>query len=148
MPSEQTASRKSSKAWLLITAGVLLLTCGSALLWIQHSKSNKENTSSAVVKVIHLETFVVNLGGTDQRAYLRLGVDVGVGAANAERSDEFATAILRDTVLGVIATQTSEQLLTNKGKTELKTLLLSALQQRLPSWNIREVYFTEFLVQR
>ncbi len=147
MPSEQTPTRSKSRP-LLIAAGILLLLCGTVVLWIQHSKSKKENTTSAVVKVIHLETFVVNLGGDDQRAYLRLGVDVGVGAANAEKSDEFATAILRDTVLGVITTQTAEQLLTDKGKSELKALLLSALQQRLPSSNIREVYFTEFLVQR
>jgi len=125
-----------------------LLLCGSVFLWIQHSKSKKENTSSSVVKVIHLDTFVVNLGGTDQRAYLRLGVDVGIGAVEAEKSDEFTIAILRDTVLGVLTTQTADQLLTDKGKSQLKTLLLSTLQQRLPSWNVREVYFTEFLVQR
>lgn len=149
MPSEQTASHKSKKTWgLLITAGILLLICVSAFLWIHHRKNNDEGKSSTVVKVIHLDTFVVNLGGTDQRAYLRLGVDVGVGAVDAEKSDEFATAILRDTILSVITAQTAEQLLTDKGKSELKTSLLSALQQRLPSWSIRDVYFTEFLVQR
>lgn len=147
MPSEQTPTRRKSRP-LLIALGILLLLCSSVLLWIRHTKSNKENTTSAVVKVIHLETFVVNLGGTDQSAYLRLGVDVGVGAVDAERADEFSTAILRDTILNVITTQTAEQLLSEKGKSELKAVLLRALQQRLPSWNIREVYFTELLVQR
>ena len=58
------------------------------------------------------------------------------------------TALIRDAILTVLSTWTSEALLTTEGKTKLKKGLVRALQKRVPELNVQEVYFNDFLVQR
>ena len=57
-------------------------------------------------------------------------------------------ATIRDSILTVLAQCTSDQLLTPEGKAKLKADLLNALNRDVPELRAREVYFTEFLVQR
>jgi flagellar FliL protein len=57
-------------------------------------------------------------------------------------------ATIRDSILTVLAQYTSEQLLTPDGKTKLKADLINALNRDVPELRVREVYLTEFLVQR
>jgi len=42
----------------------------------------------------------------------------------------------------------AEALLTPSGKQQLKKNILDALNQNVPELGVRDVYFTEFLVQR
>ena len=57
-------------------------------------------------------------------------------------------APLRDSIVGVLASSKPGDLLTAEGKAKLKEDLLHALQSRNPQLGVREVYFTEFLIQR
>jgi len=57
------------------------------------------------------------------------------------------TALVRDTILTVLATAQPEQLSGSDGKRQLKDQLLKALHERVPQMAIQNVYFTEFLVQ-
>jgi len=100
-----------------------------------------------VRSTLHLETFVLNLADPDQRAYLRVGIDLGL--SREEKKDEAAlTAPVRDTILGVLAQGKADELMTADGKAKLKENLLHALQERVPELGVQEVYFTEFLIQR
>ncbi len=56
-------------------------------------------------------------------------------------------ALVRDTILSVLATAQPEELLRVEGKHRLKEELLKALQERVPQLAVTNVYFTEFLVQ-
>lgn len=90
----------------------------------------------------------MNLADTDQRSYLRVGIDLGLNQ-EAKRGEELASvAQVRDTVLSVLAEARVSDLMTASGKTKLKEDLLRALQQRVPQLGVEEVYFTEFLIQR
>lgn len=57
------------------------------------------------------------------------------------------TAELRDTALGVLTSQRPDALLTSQGKEDLKRQLLSAFATRNPDMKVKEILFTEFLVQ-
>lgn len=107
--------------------------------------------SSEVPRVrstLHLETFVLNLADTDQRSYLRVGIDLGL-TQEAKHGEEAApVAEVRDTILTVLAEAKLNDLMSAAGKARLKQDLLHALQQRLPRLGVDEVYFTEFLIQR
>ena len=59
-----------------------------------------------------------------------------------------SVAALRDSILTVLAQCKSDQLLLPEGKAKLKADLLDALNRDVPALRAREVYFTEFLVQR
>jgi flagellar basal body-associated protein FliL len=109
--------------------------------------SAETNVVPRVRSTLHLEAFVLNLADTDQRSYLRVGIDLGL-SRKAKPGAEAPLAEVRDTILGVLAEAKVEALMTAEGKTRLKENILHALQQRVPELGVAEVYFTEFLIQR
>jgi flagellar basal body-associated protein FliL len=101
----------------------------------------------AAESTLVLETFVVNLAGSGQRAYLRVGITLGVARPLPHNPADVPIALVRDTILSVLATAQPENLLREEGKRQLKEELLKALQEREPQMAVQNVYFTEFLVQ-
>ncbi len=101
-----------------------------------------------VVSVLHLDNFVVNLADTDSRSFLRIGIDLGLTHVVAGEKEAVPIAVVRDTIFSVLSVWKSEDLLTIEGKNKLKETLVQTLKDRAPELGVREVYFTEFLVQR
>ncbi len=97
---------------------------------------------------LHLETFVLNLSDRDQRSYLRVGIDLGLGREMGKGENVPPVGQVRDIILGVLAQSRVDELLTAPGKAKLKEDLLHALEERVPGLAVKEVYFTEFLIQR
>lgn len=146
--------KKKSK-WPFLVAGVLLLAVvGGALVWILRSRSGPPETpppdEPRIKATLHLESFVINLVDVEQRAYLRIGVDIGLSKPVKAKEGEGGppTALVRDTIVGVLALSKPDELLTADGKNKLKKDLLQALHQRAPELGAQEIYFTEFLIQR
>jgi flagellar FliL protein len=152
MPDEDkkkpTANKKKSKGrvWGVVVLLVVLAGVGIGL-WASRGESAPQEATK-VRSTLHLETFVLNLADTDQRSYLRVGIDLGLNR-EARHGEELASvAEVRDTILGVLAEAKVEELMTAAGKIKLKENLLHALQERLPQLGVAEIYFTEFLIQR
>jgi flagellar basal body-associated protein FliL len=104
--------------------------------------------SRPVKSSLHLETFVLNLADREQRSYLRVGIDLGLGREMGKGGSAPPVGQVRDIILGVLAQSRVEELLTAPGKAKLKEDLVHALQKRVPGLEVKEVYFTEFLIQR
>ena len=155
MPEElsvgESASKKQKTSGPLIAMGVLLVASLGATGWLwQRSTAEREASgTSAIHSVVHLESFVVNLSGASENGYLRVGVDLGVSTDTRDSSKQSAaTGRLRDAILSVLTTQSIDDLLTPEGKAKLKQDMLAAINNRVPELQCREIYFTEFLVQR
>jgi flagellar FliL protein len=101
-----------------------------------------------VKRTLHLDTFVLNLADPGQRSYLRVGIDLGLGIAKTKPDENLPISQVRDTILGVLSQYKAEDLLTEEGKARLKKAMLRSLQDRLPELAVKDVYFTEFLIQR
>lgn len=133
--------------WIVLAAVVTM-----AAVWFGQRRTaagHADSRSSGGVKsVLHLEPFVVNLAGPEEKAYLRVGIDLGLREELQKDSAGVPTALVRDTLLGVLTTCSPSELLTAEGKAKLRQQLLEALQQRAPDLGVEEVYFTEFLIQR
>lgn len=147
------APKKKSKLPLIIVAVVVLagLGAGGHFLMRAHGaqKQDAAADSTDVKSVLHLESFVVNLQGTQDNGYLRLGVDLGLGVEMKEGDKQSPSmGKLRDTILTVLGTRTVDELLTPQGKEKLKADMLQAINDRVPEIKCQEIYFTEFLVQR
>jgi len=155
------ATRKGSKARprrafflplvlaALIAAGSLGCKSSSGA-----SKSGSKDPRAPQVKaVLHLESFVVNLADPEENRFLRVGIDLGLENPVSNQEGKAAegavpTARIRDCILEVLSTWQSDALLAPEGKEKLKKELVHALQARVPELGVREVYFTDFLVQR
>lgn len=135
----------------MVSAVVILVAVGWAVLALQQPSAEAGSPGEKhVMFTLHLETFVINLSDSDQRAYLRVGIDLGINHPLKDDAADGRTsvALARDTILEVLAQGKTEDLLTAPGKTKLKEDLLKTLQRRAPELGVEAVYFTEFLIQR
>lgn len=141
--------------------GLLLLLAASGAGWFLLARGKNHPGPEAVAKkeaefTVHLDSFTVNLNDQEESHFLRVTMELGLAhapkgdAAGKEGGDAsgFPTARTRDTILSVLTAAKADELLTSEGKAALKRNLLAALQQRVPEIEARDVYFTEFLVQR
>jgi flagellar basal body-associated protein FliL len=153
-PNKESAPEpKKSKGlvWIILVALVALVG-GVAWYFLHSNKPTQAAPEETAPKyTVHLESFTVNLADPQESHFLRISIDVGLGKplkASKEGESDFPTARVRDAILPVLASGKGDVLVTPEGKTELKKAILSALQQKVPEIDARDIYFTEFLVQR
>lgn len=103
-----------------------------------------------------LDPILVNLADTGGSSYLRLSLTLQVTDATAkkdvsarsDKSSDDAVAAVRDTALTVLGSQTSDNLLVPEGKDRLKLDLKRAFAEHNADLKVKELFFTDFLVQR
>jgi flagellar basal body-associated protein FliL len=144
-PEKETGGR--GKFFYSVLACALMVGGG----WYWNSRTAPPAAQGAATETVkstlHLETFVLNLAGPDQRSYLRVGIDLGLGREMG-KGENAPVAEARDTILSVLGQYRAEDLQDEKGKAKLKADVLKALQEKIPGLGVEEVYFTEFLIQR
>ena len=115
------------------------------------AKSSKSLTlpdDSDVKQVIELQPFIVNLADNGEARYLRMTVSLGIGDSKAaEKPDPLFTTRVRNAMLAVLTTKTSDDVLTVKGKTALRKELLEAAQAAVDEPEVKAIYITDFIVQ-
>jgi len=151
-PEPPKKKPRGKKLSLMAAAFICALLGAGGWLWHRSAAAQakpQQADTTEVKSVLHLDSFVVNLQGTSDSGYLRVGIDLGLGVAAAQgENQKDVTAPLRDAILTVLGTQTVADLLTPAGKAKLKSQILAAINQRLPELQCRDVYFTDFLVQQ
>ncbi len=153
MPDEPIPDKPKTgkpKMVLVLVAVILFVSLSGALAFLRFRKSPK--VQPKVLSVLHLETFTVNLADEDSRTFLRVGVDIGIVRSLEEKDKKEAAGaeipVVRDAVLSVLMATRSEELAGSEGKQKLKERLLQSVVQKAPEIGAREIFFTEFLLQR
>ena len=148
---------------ILLLVGVLLTVGGNAAVFIllKPKAAPAEAVKAVIVEptvksTMHLETFVVNLPDPEHHAYLRVGVELGLTKEEGKKGEKSEKAEpagagpipeVRDTIINVLSQSKPDELLTSEGKAKLKEDLVKQLKEKLPELGVKEVYFTEFLMQ-
>jgi flagellar basal body-associated protein FliL len=134
---------------VLLTGLLIAIAVGVAACRRSTSDGDGKDSANATDKQpLHLEPFIVNLADTDDSRFLRVGIDLDLERPPASKDVAASAARIRDCILTVLSSWHSDSLLATDGKQKLKDELRHALQDRVPELGVREVYFTEFLVQR
>jgi flagellar protein FliL len=150
--NKSSAGMMAVIVFLAVTAGV-----GGAWFFLKPSHTNRTVTVSSdgdsSPGVVHLEGFTVNLADSEENHFLRVTMYLAVdhlpaGVDGEKPVSGLPIARIRDSILGVLTVCKADALLTPDGKTQLKKKLLEALNRDLPDLGVRDIYFTEFLVQR
>ncbi|HUA01640.1 MAG TPA: flagellar basal body-associated FliL family protein [Candidatus Aquilonibacter sp.] len=145
-------SKSGVSTFLGVAIAVVLVVGGGGAWYLHHNKvqASNEAEGNQPLSTIHLDSFIVNLADQEQITYLRASIDLGVDRPPAKNGEGGGapTAAIRDTIIGVLATRHSAELLTPDGKNKLKQDLIAALNQRVPEIGVKDIYFTDFLVQR
>ena len=155
--AEWKGSKARSRRAVFLLLGLAVLTAVGSLGCKKSSPASndpgKDSHAQQIKGVLHLESFVVNLADPEENRFLRVGIDLGLenplpAKEGKGGEGEVPTARIRDCILAVLSTWHSDALLAPEGKQKLKDELVHALRERVPELGVKEVYFTDFLVQR
>ena len=135
------------------------LVVGGASVWFVQQRDRATEaargaeSSGAPKYIVHLEGFTVNLADQEETHFLRATIDLGVdrfpeGADKQKLAQAVPVPRIRDAILSVLTVCKANDLVTPEGKAQLKKNLIEALNKNVPEIGVREIYFTEFLVQR
>lgn len=161
---ENTEAKKSSNLVLIIiiVALVLVLLIVGAVVAILSGGDNEQTQNSApsakekprksmdsmqVGPMFPLDSFTVNLLSDSGRRYLKVQLNLELDDEEVASELESKTAVVRDTVIRLLSSKTLEEISTAKGKDNLKEQIVNQLNLRLRDGNVKNVYFTEFVVQ-
>jgi len=153
------APQKNSSSGALLAVTLLAAVIGGAIAWffIQRDRTAEAarlaDASSAPKYLVHLEGFTVNLADPEETHFLRVTIDLGLdrlpdGTDHEKLTTLLPVARIRDSILSVLTLCKADVLLTPQGKAQLKKDIVASLHQNVSELGVREVYFTEFLVQR
>lgn len=151
-------SEKTGKAnQIIITITVCLLIFFAAvfsatLFFIYRIMPVKERytkvTAGTEVKYLMPlgEEIVVNLADPLKQKYIRLNFTLVLDTEKTQLEVEKRKAQIRDIVINICRTKTSEELREKEGNSNLRNEILSAINAILPEGKVLDIFFTDFIV--
>ncbi len=174
--AEGTAEQpKKSKTVIIVVAVVLVLVLavGGALAFLMlkggeegadaaahgaadsHAKdADKKKKSGAhggddltIGPVFAVDGLIVNLMSEGGARYAKFSVALELDAHELEPEMLAKKALVTDIVINVVSSKTAEELMTLKGKDSVKTEIMEKVNEKLKDGRVKNVYFTNFVVQ-
>ena len=99
-------------------------------------------------EIIELDPFVINLsseGGSER--YLKAVMVLQVSSPKVSEEVTKRAPQIKDSIITVLSSKTPEEALSIQGKYDLKVELIRRINEVLTSGVVRELYFTEFVIQ-
>jgi flagellar FliL protein len=103
--------------------------------------------STEVGIMFPLDLFTVNLLSESGRRYLKVEMNLELEGEELAHELETKKPVLRDVIIRILSGKSLEEVSTIKGKETLKEEILVDLNQRVKDGKIKNVYFTDFVVQ-
>lgn len=97
--------------------------------------------------LISLDPFVVNLNDPANTRYLRIGISLEIGSEKERDLVDKRLVPLRDEFIRHLSSQEPAQLMSRNDKDKLREALLHKAQTIVPKKAVRQIYFTEFMMQ-
>jgi len=149
--------KKFSLKMILIISGVILALGGASLAAITYfkkgspaeSETNITNEDLSAIKTENykLETFIVNLTDSERNKYLKVTMELEIAGLKAKEDIEANLSKIRDVIVLFLSAKSFDEVKSIEGKIDLKTELVKRINASLKSSVVREIYFTEFVVQ-
>ncbi len=165
---------KKSKTLIIIIAVVLvlLLAIGGALFFLMshggeeeaadghapaaaHGKSAEKDKKKGgrhgddltMGPVFAVDNLVVNLMSEGGSRYAKFAVALELDAQELAPEMLAKKALVTDIVITVVSSKTAEELMNIKGKEAVKNEIMEKVNERLKDGRVKNVYFTNFVVQ-
>ena len=102
---------------------------------------------SAIKVMVPLEPFVVNLARTKGSRILKVTVTLELNNPEAQPEVNDNRQKIMDSILVLLSSKTFEDVYSIQGKFKLKDEITTRVNRFLAMGHVREVYFSEFLIQ-
>jgi flagellar FliL protein len=111
------------------------------------AKRTSDKVYTSVGPMHELKRFTVNLLTDSGRKYLRTTITLELDSPDLVGELGQKDNALRDVIIGILTSKTFEEISTTKGKDRLKDEIVETLNQSLVDGQIKNVFFTEFVIQ-
>ncbi|MEM9188002.1 MAG: flagellar basal body-associated protein FliL [Myxococcota bacterium] len=153
-PAEEPPKKKSKL--IIIVAGVTVLAVVGAALYMfvfsgdaEADAEVQEETASGpdFGPLVEINPIVVNLADSSGGRYLKLSIQLEVKNEEAKVTVEEAYVPIRDRLLVFFSGIGVEEALGEEGKSALKVILKEMINELLGAELVKNVYFTDFVIQ-
>jgi len=110
-------------------------------------KQHKINSMTDIGPIYPLDTFIANLAASDAKRYLKCKIDLELDSPELQQEVDKKIPPIRDAIIGILTSKTIEEIQTLKGKEKLKEEIKRKVNSLLTTGEIKNVYFTEFVIQ-
>lgn len=150
----EEGKKKSSKKMLIIIVAVvvLLIGGGAAAYFLVLNKPKDEKVEKKDVKTeegvnFALDPFVVNLSDQGANKFLKLSIQLELSNNTIQEKAKVKIPQLRDAVISLLTSKSSDALMTPDGKLQLKDEINVRANQILGPNSVKNVYLTDFVMQ-
>lgn len=110
-------------------------------------KKKKVSNMTEIGPIYPLDRFIVNLLSNNSNRYLKCKIDLELDAPELQKEIDKKLPAIRDLIIRILSSKTVEEIQTSKGKEKLKEEIKRKINEILTTGEIRNVYFTEFVIQ-
>ena len=115
---------------------------------VEKKVEKPRNTESLEIGPIYpLDPFTVNLKSTGATRYLKCTINLEIDSPETQPELDKMKPLIRDIIIRILSSKTVPEISTAKGKEKLKEEIKKNLNARLATGEIRNVYFTAFVIQ-
>ncbi len=113
----------------------------------QAQKQHKVASMAQVGPIYPLDPFIVNLVSPNADRYLKCKIDLELSNQAVQKEIDKKLPAIRDLIIQILSSKTVEEIQTARGKEKLKEEIKRKINQMLTTGEVRNVYFTEFVIQ-
>jgi flagellar FliL protein len=154
---EATGGGKGKLLIALLLLLILLIGGGAGAYFFLFAKKEEEKNEEtpkpqvapeAVGVMYKLEpAFIVNLADPEMTMYARVSITLELSAPEVVMEVQKREPIIRDAIIEILSNKTSRELRSPEGREQLKLEIIKRVNTILVQGGVRNVYFTEFVVQ-
>lgn len=106
---------------------------------------NKKNNHNFIGKSIPLETFLVNLSGSNGRKLAKINMELEVNKNEVQEEIDQLKPKIRDIIIMILSSKSYSDVSSTDGKDVLRKEIKNQVNLFLTKGQIKKVYFTEFI---
>jgi len=110
-------------------------------------KKHKVDSMAEIGPIYPLDPFVVNLVSPNADRYLKCKIDLELDSPDLQKEVDKKLPAIRDLIIQILSSKSVEEIQTAKGKQKLKEEIKRKINEILTTGEIKNVYFTEFVIQ-
>ncbi|MBU2539475.1 MAG: flagellar basal body-associated FliL family protein [Proteobacteria bacterium] len=157
--TEQEPKKKSKMGFFIILGvGILVLGGGGFFAYTKFlgqkpavedvaSQEVKKEPEAVIGEMLVMDPFVVNLADPKGKRYLKVKIELELESKEAVDKATKAAPKLRDMVIMMLTSLGFEEVMTPEGKIRVRDELLERFNEIMRPDHIKNIYFTEFVVQ-
>ena len=160
-PQGEPKGKKSPMKFIILALVIVLLMGGGAFAWNTGMLSSilggknemkaagevKEKSARDIGPIYSMDPFIVNLNEPLGERYLKVKVELEMDKESLKDEMDKRLPQFRDGIITLLSSKSYKDISDLSGKYQLRAEILGMVNGYLKTGKVRNVYFTEFIVQ-